>query len=341
MSYKRKIDELEKNAALWWPESLSAQDAMVSVIPKLLKSQDKFLNILSLSNADPFQVIEVLKASKFPVNLFVKHLCVLADYGGEPLQRLGRSFTDIFPEISGKRTLNFSWEGNNYSYDFKSLPVKGLGNKKLKIDGSGLTEEVFLLSDMYEDIIMLLIHGATSQSSSEAALASCEIGSLLGKDEELHQYVKQRYILVSRITGGATSNSLGQIAQKEVVNFLSRELGDSYSVRSNGTIKLDGYDKALGMPFDVVVEKNGKYIGIEISFQVTTNSTIERKSGQAVERLNLMNKAGYHIAYILDGAGNFQRRSALTTICENSECTVAYSHSEFTVLCDWIRKINA
>jgi len=42
------------------------------------------------------------------------------------------------------------------------------------------------------------------------------------------------------------------------------------------------------MPFDVVVEKGNKKIGIEVSFQVTTNSTIERKAGQAADRMNLM-----------------------------------------------------
>lgn len=341
MKFNRTINELEKSAVLWWPESLSEKDAKVSVIPNLLKTQDDFLNILSISKKTPFQIIEVLQAAQFPINLFVKHLCVLADYGGEPLQRLGRSFVDIFPEVEGERSLDFTWEGNNYSYIFKSLPIKGLGSKKLKTDGDGLIEELAELSDLHEDIIMLLLHGAASQSSSEAALSSCEIGSLLGKDKDLEQYVKQRYILVSRITGGAKANSLGQLAQKEVVGFLSEELGEAYTVTSNGTINLDGYEKSSGMPFDVVVEKDGKFVGIEISFQVTTNSTIERKSGQAHDRMRLMNANGHHIAYILDGAGNFQRQSALSTICENSECTVAYSSDEFSILCNWIKKINA
>ena len=341
MNFKRNISDLEKNAVFWWPESLSEEDAKVSVIPKLLKSQDDFLHILSISKKTPFQIIDVLQAAQFSINLFIKHLCILANYGGEPLQRLGSSFEDIFPAIKGVRTLDFTWEGEKYSYAFKSLPIKGLGNKKLKTDGEGLIEELTVLSDLHQDIIMLLLHGASSQSSSKAALSSCEIGSLLGKDEALQQYVKQRYILVSRITGGATANSLGQLAQKEVIRFLSTELGSDYSVTSNGAVILEGYEKASGMPFDVVVEKDGKFVGIEISFQVTTNSTIERKSGQAADRIRLMNKNGHHIAYILDGAGNFQRQSALSTICENSECTIAYSSDEFSILCDWIKQVNA
>jgi hypothetical protein len=341
MKYAQKVDELQEGASMWWPESLSDKDAKVSVIPTLLRTQDDFIHILSISKVNPFQVIDVLVASKFPINLFVKHLCVLADYGGEPLQRLGRSFASIFPENNGKRALEFTWEGKAYSYEFKSLPIKGLGNKKLKTDGDGLCGEVTDLSGLYEDIIMILLHAAASQASSEAALSSCEIGSLLGKDEALQQYVKQRYILVSRITGGATANSLGQLAQKEVVDYLKNVLDDTYTIISNGSVVLRGYDKSSGMPFDVVVKKGTKIIGIEISFQVTTNSTIERKSGQAAGRMRLMNSNGHHIAYILDGAGNFQRRSAISTICDHSECTVAYSDSEFEKLCNWIKEVYA
>ena len=337
MKYNRSISELEKNAVLWWPEVLSAQNSAISIIPQLLKSQDDFLDILSLAKDNPFQVFDILSASKFPANLFLKHLSVLADYGGEPLQRLGRSFDQIFPN----KKMLFTWDGSNCEYKFSALPIKGLGNKKLKIDGDGLTEKETELSDLYKDVIMILMHGSTSSVCDEAGLLACEIGTLLGKKDLLFEYVKQRYIMVSRITGGATANSLGQLAQKDVVEFLTKELGEKYTVISNGSIMLEGYDKIGGMPFDVVVEREGKKVGIEISFQVTTNSTIERKAGQAADRFQLMKNNGNHIAYILDGAGNFQRSSAISTICTNSECTVAYKDSEFKILAQWIESLYA
>ena len=56
--------------------------------------------------------------------------------------------------------------------------------------------------------------GSTSTVNEEAGLVACEIGTLLGKTAILEKYVKERYINVSRITGGATANSLGQLAQK-------------------------------------------------------------------------------------------------------------------------------
>ncbi|SME95020.1 restriction endonuclease [Desulfovibrio gilichinskyi] len=331
----RAIEDIEKNAVLWWPEHLNVANAKVSVIPKLLETQDDFLNIIALSKSNPYQVFELLKASKFPANLFLKHLSVLADYGGEPIQRLGRSFSQIFKQNKGKYFITFTWESNTYEYIFQALPIKGLNNTKLFIDGKGLLEKK-ILNKLYEDMIVLLMFGSTSTVSDEAGLIACEIGTLLGKNEILKKYIKERYINVSRITGGATANSLGQLAQKEVYKYLSDSLSKDFNVTSNGTIQLKGYDKDGGMPFDIVVEKTGSKIGIEVSFQVTTNSTIERKAGQAADRINLMHENGYKIAYILDGAGNFQRRSAVSTICANSDCTIAYTEKEFEFLSQWI-----
>ncbi|MDQ6961940.1 MAG: hypothetical protein Q9M28_05355 [Mariprofundaceae bacterium] len=335
MNYNRNIEDLESNATLWWPEHLNQANAAVSIIPKLLQTQDDFFKIISLSKETPYQVFDLLIATKFPVNLFVKHLCVLADYGGEPIQRIGRSFSSIFQARKNKHSIDFTWNSNNYTYDFKCLPMKGLGNKKLFIDGQGLIQKKSLTS-LYEDMIVLLMFGSTSTVSDEAGLTSCEIGTLLGNTELLEKYVKERYINVSRITGGATANSLGQLAQKEVAQYLNKSLGSEYQVISNGSIVLDGYEKKNGMPFDIVVAKGDKQVGIEISFQVTTNSTIERKSGQAVNRMKIMHTNGFKVAYVLDGAGNFQRKSAISTICENSDCTVAYSKAEFSILVQWL-----
>lgn len=336
--YNRTQEELEKQAALWWPEELKEKNALANVLPLLLETQDDFLNIISLSKKEPLQVFELIKVAKFPGNLFLKHLVVLSDYGGEPIQRLGRAFTDIFPkDKKGKYYFDFVWKVKNYKYIFETLPVKGLNNKKFGIDGDSLSIEREL-DGMTKDLIAILLFAATSDFAEQGGLDSCEIGTLLGNEVELKNFVKQRYILVSRITGGATANSLGQLAQTEIVDFLINDLNNDYTITRNGTIHLSGYDKKGGMPFDIVVSKGKKLVGIEVSFQVTTNSTIERKAGQAADRLNLMHQDGYSIGYVLDGAGNFQRSSALSTICSHSDCTVAYTQAEFQVLSNWIKK---
>jgi hypothetical protein len=336
--YNRTFSELQSKATLWWSESLKEKNALANVLPLLLKTQDDFLHILILAKKEPLQVFDCIKAAQYPANLFLKHLAVLADYGGEPMQRLGRSFTEIFPQKKGVYYFDFIWKNEKHRYQFKAMPIAGLSSKKLHIDGEGLTKE-YELDDLACDMIAILLHASTSNYTEFANLSACEIGIMLGIENDLMKFVKQRYINVSRITGGATANSLGQLAQSEVVVFLKKNLGEKYKIVTNGSILLEGSNNKNGIAFDILVEKDNKKIGIEISFQVTTNSTIERKSGQAADRQTLMHANGHYIAYVIDGAGNFQRSSAISTICKHSDCTVAYSISEFKVIATWIKSI--
>jgi hypothetical protein len=93
------------------------------------------------------------------------------------------------------------------------------------------------------------------------------------------------------------------------------------------------------MTFDIVAHSpHDKWVGIEVCFQFTTNSVIERKSGQAEARVNSLHRAGHTIAYVIDGAGNFERASALANICRHSDCTVAFSPEEISILAQFIRE---
>ncbi|NER20611.1 MAG: restriction endonuclease [Symploca sp. SIO1C2] len=339
VKYSKSIDELEHKAVKWWPDSLKKKASNLSVIPLLLDSQEDFIAILRLCDKSPWQVFELIKAAEFPANLFLKHLTVLADYGGETTQRLNKNFSNVFNEQeNGKHYFDAVFNNQHFRYKFEALPVKGiLNNKKLSIDGDSISIPT-KMNGVTKDMIMILLFGATAINAAGADLEKCEIGNLLGKGDDLEKYIRQKYIWVSRITGGATSNTQGQLAQNVIFDFLSEHLDKDFTIMRNGTIKLDGYSKDTGMPFDVVVERCNKFVGIEISFQVTTNSVIERKAGQAQERQNIMHNMGYNIAYVIDGAGNFQRRSAVSTICNFSDCTVAYSESEFVILAEFIKE---
>jgi len=162
---------------------------------------------------------------------------------------------------------------------------------------------------------------------------------MLGKKDELSAFVKQRYIWVSRITGGATANRLGQLAQNYVQHFLEEKL-------PKWRINIDqlpnvSQNERTSLSVDIIAQSpKGKFCGIEVSFQVTTNSTIERKAGQAQARQELLHKQGHKIAYVIDGAGNFERKSALTTICQYSDCTVSFNDTELNRLVKFLRKMD-
>ena len=339
IKYNRDIHELESHAEKWWPKALEAQVADVSVIPILVATQDQFISILKISGKSPLQIFDVLGASQMSANLFLKHLVVLADYGGEMIKRLGREFADVFP-IDRKTKchyMQYIMSGQSYRYDFQQLPVQGLGNTKLKIDGPAIVQKIEM-NGLYQDMAMILMYGSTSDVAHLAGLEKCEIGALLGDEIAITKYVRERYINVSRITTGSSSNSLGQVAQDYVVEILAQHLPESVTIKRNGRIVLASHDNDVGMPFDVVVTKGKKKVGVEVTFQVTTNSVIERKAGQAKGRQTAMHQDGYWIAYVIDGAGNFQRSSAVSTICRFSDCTVAYSADEIAVLAAFIKE---
>jgi hypothetical protein len=200
------------------------------------------------------------------------------------------------------------------------------------VDGVGLSTPQSL-TPVIEDIINLLLFGGASLTDAIPAEIEekCTIGTLIGHKKELDTFVKQRYIWVSRITGGATANSLGNLAQKYVIEYLEERL-PKWDFKKKQIQKVSQNKRTL-LSYDIVAASpKGNYCAIEISFQVTTNSTIERKAGQAQARQKQLSRLGHKIAYIIDGAGNFERSSALRTICQFSDCTVTFKDSELDKL---------
>jgi hypothetical protein len=332
-----KPDDLYASAVLFWPKALVEREASVSTIPLLLETQDQFISLLNISDAAPDAWQKALTASKsLSANLFLKHLMVISDVGGELLQRLRTELAKAFP----KGVMTFGWKGQPHSYCFKAvLTQKRLDNKTLAVDGPSLVHPR-QLTDVMVDVAMLLLHGAASVDPLVPApiKEKCVVGGLMGQKQELVTFVKQRYILVSRITQGARSNTLGQLAQDLVKETLEGLL-EGWKFTRNGTIP--GISQTGGLTdigFDIVARSpKGRYVAIEVTFQVTTNSVIERKAGQAEARAKVLHAAGHRIAYVIDGAGNFQRQAALRTICQFSDCAVTIREDELAKLAQFLR----
>jgi hypothetical protein len=264
---------------------------------------------------------------------------VISDVGGELLQRFRTELAKAFP----KGIMTFGWKGQPYRYSFKAvLTQKRLDNETLAVDGPSLARAQ-PLTDVMEDVAMLLLHGAASVDPLVPAPVKekCVVGGLMGQKQELATFVKQRYILVSRITQGARTNTLGQLAQDLVKETLEGLL-EGWKFTRNGTIP--GISQTGGLTdigFDIVARSpKGRYVAIEVTFQVTTNSVIERKAGQAEARAKALHAAGHGIAYVIDGAGNFQRQAALRTICQFSDCAVTIREDELGKLAQFLRAVD-
>lgn len=327
---------------MWWPTEIARKESESSIIPKLIETQDQFISILSVPVSGIERLFDVIKMTELPGNLLLKHLVVLADFGGEQLQRVNSDFDALFPaDENGQRTMKYRRGASLLTHTFQTLPVSGkLTNDRLSISGKKLLNKR-PFDALSRDVAMLLMFGSAAENETVAEnLASCEIGDYLGKPDELADFVKQRYIWVSRITGGARSNTMGQLAQAYVKEYLQAHIGiPGLNIVSNGALP-GVYEREENKPskFDVVVDNGTKYAGVEVSFQVTTNSVIERKAGQARGRFDQINDAGYRVAYVLDGVGNIAARgNALSDICRHSHCTVAFTPAELDVLCEFLR----
>lgn len=339
MAKTRSYDDLKAQAVIFWPRELAEKEKDASIIPRLIGTQDKFISLLHVADTAPDGWKTILpQTSGLPANLFLKHLMILSDISGEQLQR----FKTELPSIFKKAKMEFVWHANNYEYTFKTFGINAAWtNKNLSVDGKELGLEVEL-NNIMEDVIMLLMHGAASINDRLPQIINekCIIGNLLGNKAELDKYVRQRYIWVSRITGGATANKMGYLAQDYVKEQLQSmlPLWDFSKKTIRGISQTGG---RTNMPFDMVAESpKGRQCAIEVSFQFTTNSTIERKAGQAQARKVLLHKSGHYIAYVIDGAGNFERQSALSTICQFSDCIVTFRDSEIARLADFIKQLD-
>ncbi len=175
-NYKRNVEQLREKASMFWPSELSQKETELSIIPELLRTQDQFIAILNVDVPNLDSLFQVVDSATLPANIFLKHLAVLADFGGEMLQRINSQFSSLFPS----QMLNYVWKGQQLSYPFKSLPVAGaLNNNRLGLTGKRLLESR-PFNDLLKDVIALLMFGNASTDATVAAhLVKCEIGNYL------------------------------------------------------------------------------------------------------------------------------------------------------------------
>ncbi len=277
-------------------------------------------------------------------NLMLKHACVLSDFGGESIQRISGAGAPIF--LDDTRGYGFLFQnGDSVEWlSFEDFGKRKLGNGKLYLEAKDLLSPGNSVNGGMRDILGWLLYGRSAITHGVRGLAEglldIDLGALLGIPvAELERLLINRYLHVSRQTQGANANQNGQILQDLVKEALEATLGGSYSVVRNGKISIGGENNS----FDVVITKNpmedGRSVGIEVAFQVTTNSTIERKSQQAEGWREKLAPEGHALAFLIDGAGNlFERAAAVSRICDSVDCVVSFSETGLEALADFVRE---
>lgn len=327
MGTVRTVEELKRTALIYWPDEIAQKEKKASVIPLLLETQDSFISILTFADKTHSSWIKALDLSDslYP-NLFLKHLCVITDIGGESLKRFHTELPPLFKDTP----LTFEFKNNIIEIPMTSLfKGKKWSNVSLGLEGRKIYYKRNPDKDIIEVCYLLIFGSLAIQPELPIDIKEkCIIGEYLGDKEELENYIKQRYIWVSRQTGGAKANSLGYLIQDYLLEILKKDLPDwDFSKKYIEGIyeRTTGGEEKLAK-FDIVAKSpSGICWAIESSFQFTTNSTIERKAGQAPSRKRELNRKGHKMAYVIDGSGNFERCSALQSIIESSDCTVNFS----------------
>lgn len=194
-NYRRTFEELQQVGSSFWSADLTRQEAALSIIPQLVQTQDDFISILRVPVENIDNLFQIIRASRLPGNLFLKHLIVLTDFGGEILQRVNDRFSQLFPQ----RQLDYQWRTGDrvQAYPFKVLPISGkLTNHRMGVSAKRLfTSQP--LSALHEDVIALLLLGGLSVDPDTARdLAKCDIGGYLSKPDEL-----EKNLFVSAICG--------------------------------------------------------------------------------------------------------------------------------------------
>lgn len=351
-NYRKSYNELMQAASMMWPAQLIKQAVDESIIPLLLETQENVIGILTAGMSDLNSLLTTINLSRVPNNLFIRHLMVLCDVGGENLSSINSALANLLPD----GILEFEWDGRIHHYTFNNLgKAQRLTNYNLGVTAKqlhsrqpykwpeGITQNN-KYSAWHKDIIALLLFGSSSINPEVGdKLQKCKVGEFLGENQAgtFEKFIRERYIWVSRQAGGSISNKLGSLAEKVVLAYLEKRLTEEtrghIHIEQNGVIpSVRDNERGNLIKFDILATNGMQYVAIEVSFQETTNSVVERKRGQAQTRYEAIEQTGNKLAYIIDGAGNFRRRRFIEMLCEYSHCTVAFTPEEFEVLYQFI-----
>ncbi|KTF13709.1 hypothetical protein [Pseudoalteromonas sp. H105] len=333
--------DLQTTAILHWSEEMLEKADSLSALPILLKTQDEFIALLKVASKTPLSWASVLSESKaLTPSIFLKHLMVLSDLGGEALNKLS-PLSNAFPN----NEITFLWNEEEFTYPFREIHNKRpLTNSALKVDAKSILHNTILTNRM-NDTIMLLLFGSLDITNNlpKDAQDRCNIGLLMGNSEEIEKFVKENYIRVSKQLSGEKANSLGHASQKYVAKLLTSFLPQNWIIQEEGTLTgVNHADEGSPTKFDLTIRSpNAKEFGLEVSFQVTTNSTIERKARESQALHKKARKMGHRLCYIIDGAGNVNvRQKAIATIFQNSDYATSIAEGDINSLANYMIAVD-
>lgn len=343
-----ELSELEERAEKWWPDEIESEIVEKSPKSFLEETFEEFREQTITANTVDELIDNFQSTDAGSINLFLKHMMLILDVSGEKLQRVYRDRDVVFDtDRSGKYKLDVLYEGEEeeiyIDFDY------ALSNKRLCVGKGGLTESVNK-DGVYngdgkrgniEDIkraVRLLCYGVYVKDSNAASiLESFNFIDYIGDSDNFDKLARGRHIAVSSIMKGSEAEAKGRSVQRYVKNYIQDKIDDPDNILEYSEDK-KRYISGEEIKSDVeVYNKNtNQLVSIEVSFQITTNSTIERKGNEAPERLRTLESIDSYAAYVVDGEGNFERNNAISRIRDDCHCLTTFSDEELDRLASFV-----
>jgi hypothetical protein len=307
---KKCLTELKDTSTWFW----SNEFIRPHINPLLRELENSYSIVLeALEIINPDDIVAELMSLDIKMSLLLKHVMIFLDTSAETLDRAAMYINE--KGITGL-TLNHKF------IEFKKLGpsfYKNLNN-----------EAIFKANNkLVSDLLNILAYASQSDEFSRfETFKKCNLALIVGNKESLQEHL--RYLLLRSNTQIKQLRAVDfghqlEIYIREFLDPIIKKLGLNYSPGN----------RYNGQQFDKVLEKAGKHVIIEIAFQETTNSTLERKGKQAKNGLfNQVDNNGDKLVYVVDGAGYFKRYKALSDIIEYSHLTCNVSH-------DGLKKLEA
>ena len=328
------VHDLKQNGYWFWQSEIYDPSRVSEIVKSLKKTRSSFISILEESTRDT--IIHNLVHPKPPLTpaLAVKHAMIATDASAELLDRakdyiafhnikeihIGRTDSSIVKYTLQELGTHFTSRLNNHAILKASLPL-------------------------LEDICHIIAFGSEIvEFKNFPSLRKLRLGTICGDKEAIRNYFAEIYLDVSRQVKGIVSQSSGNLPQWIVRSKLEKYFHSDPRVSFVAGNRVPGVGSEEGQKFDIVLVVNAEdgpvYVAIEVAFQETTNSVIERKARQARDLYVIFRRLGYYLCFAVDGAGYFAREKALKEIVANSDLCVTFKDSELEKLCVFISNLQ-
>jgi len=334
---KEETRRLRENGYWFWTTGISSTPAHGPLVKNLKSSRSAFISVLAQS--EPDNLIRNLLNPSPPLTrkLMVKHAMVATDASAEILDR-AKSYI-AFKKI---RVLHAQIKGRDIEYQIKRLGtsyVKRLTNEEISSAGEALLSDLFFI---------ICFGSSTKEFLDFLSFKSFRLAELCGDSEAIQAYFQELYIDISRQLTQLAVQAKGEFLNDYVRSNLDARFKGNPSIKwvENRRVPGIGDERALslgGEQFDLVyaIQRTSghktTYVAVEVAFQETTNSVMERKARQASLLFRLFNEVGYKLCFVVDGAGFLSARpKALRDIIHNSHIRVTLKTEELSRLCEFI-----